>query len=194
MIPYKVYLLNLALVETIIDIDGCVVECGVWRGGMMAGISELLGGEREYYLFDSFEGLPAAREIDGKAAIDWQNDTESPHYFDNCRAEERFAEEAMKKANAQNYKLFKGWFSNTLSAFAPTKRIACLRLDGDWYDSTMECLTHLFPLVEKNGLIIIDDYYVWDGCSRAVHDYLSKNELQEKIMQFQNSLAYIVKQ
>lgn len=44
------------------------MECGVWRGGMIASISEILGNNREYYLFDSFEGLPQAKEIDGIAA------------------------------------------------------------------------------------------------------------------------------
>jgi hypothetical protein len=66
-------------------------------------------------------------------------------------------------------------------------------LDGDWYDSTMDCLANLFNKVNKGGIIIVDDYYVWDGCSRAVHDYLSKNNLTEKIRQSEAGICYIIK-
>jgi hypothetical protein len=41
-------------------------------------------------------------------------------------------------------------------------------------------------LVAKNGLVIIDDYYSWDGCSRAVHDYLSANSRVERIDKLNN--------
>lgn len=194
MIPLKIYLKNLRLIEKYANVSGCVVECGVWRGGMAAGMSELLGGDRTYYLFDSFEGLPQAKEIDGKAAIEWQNDKDSPGYRDNCKAEISYAEEAMRKSRTKNYHLIKGWFEETLPNFALTEQIAFLRLDADWYESTTQCLNSLYPKVAKGGLIIIDDYYAWDGCSRAVHDYLSRNSRKERIMQFQNKLAYIIKQ
>jgi O-methyltransferase len=48
--------------------------------GMAAGLVSMLGGKREYFLFDSFEGLPKAREIDGRAALEWQSNTQSPAY------------------------------------------------------------------------------------------------------------------
>lgn len=71
--------------------------------------------------------------------------------------------------------------------------IALLRLDGDWYDSTMTCLMHLFPLVTTGGLVIIDDYGVWEGCTRAVHRYLADNERPEGIRTTSSGVAYIVK-
>jgi hypothetical protein len=46
----------------------------------------------------------------------------------------------------------------------------------------MICLEYLFPKVIKGGLIILDDYHVWDGCSKALHDYLSKYKCSERIM------------
>lgn len=71
--------------------------------------------------------------------------------------------------------------------------ISILRLDGDWYNSTMQCLSSLFPMVKEGGIIIVDDYFVWDGCSRAVHDYLSKNSSVEKIQTFNNKICFIKK-
>ena len=194
MIPANTYAGNLALAKAFKNIKGSVVECGVWRGGMIAGMSEILGKDRNYYLFDSFEGLPKAQEIDGKAAKAWQSDTTGSFYHDNCKAEMFFAEQAMKLSKTPDYQLIKGWFHETLPQFISKKPIAVLRLDGDWYDSTLECLKHLFPLVAENGLVIIDDYFMWDGCTLAVHDYLSVNKLPYRIRTSPDGICYIIKQ
>jgi hypothetical protein len=58
MIPERLYAGNLHLAAGIAGIEGAVVECGTWRGGMIAGIADVLGSGRRYYLCDSFEGLP----------------------------------------------------------------------------------------------------------------------------------------
>src|SRR5947209_14025471 len=137
MIWRGAYMENLLACKQYAPATGCVVECGVWRGGMSAGIADTLPG-RLHYLFDSFEGLPPAKEIDGVSAIQWQADVHSPDYLDNCSASEQFADKAMSMSSAREYKLMKGWFENTLRGFTPSEPIAVLRLDGDWYDSTME--------------------------------------------------------
>jgi O-methyltransferase len=61
MVPENSYIRNLVSAEKVRNVEGCVVECGVWRRGMIVGIADLLGDGREYYLFDSFEGLPPSR-------------------------------------------------------------------------------------------------------------------------------------
>lgn len=193
MVPDRDYVDCLELVSKFKGVNGCVIECGVWRGGMIAGIVEVLGKEREYYLFDSFEGLPPAKEIDGQSAIAWQANTDGPGYYDNCKAEIEFATSAMKKSGAVNAKFVKGWFDDTVPGFNLQSPIAVLRLDGDWYDSTIVCLEKFFPLVQPGGLIILDDYYAWDGCSKALHDYLSKYKLSERIIQTYTSGCYLIK-
>ena len=194
MIPENIFYGNLALCKKIENVEGSIVECGVWRGGMSGAMAEIIGKNRDYYLFDSFEGLPDAKAIDGKAALDWQSDTKGPIYFDNCAAEIKYAEESMRLSKATNYNIIKGWFSETLPDFQISNGIALLRLDGDWYDSTMDCLVNLYPKVNKGGMIIIDDYYVWDGCTRATHDYLSKNNLPVRIRQSKVGVCYIIKE
>ena len=106
---------------------------------MIAGIAEILGADREYFLFDSFEGLPPATAMDGERAKAWQKDTQSPTYYDNCRAPIEFAERAMKLSSARKYKIVKGWFDDTLPKFVPPCPIAILRLDGDWYEFDPSC-------------------------------------------------------
>jgi hypothetical protein len=156
-LPKYVFINNLELVEEFRNIDGDVVECGVWRGGMIAGIASLLGENRSYYLFDSFEGLPEATNIDGQSALDWQADNN----VQNCRTDERFAHEAMKLSGVNKFHIVKGWFNQTLPEFKSRQKIAVLRLDADWYSSTAECLNYLYNQVVPNGLIIFDNYYAW---------------------------------
>jgi macrocin-O-methyltransferase TylF-like protien len=66
MIPPYIFESNLALCAEKAPDTGCIVEAGVWRGGMSAGMADMMPG-RVHYLFDSFEGLPPAKEIDGDA-------------------------------------------------------------------------------------------------------------------------------
>lgn len=192
MVDAQTFCDNLALAERVKNIPGCVVECGVWKGGMIAGLCMALGDSRCYYLFDSFQGLPAAKQIDGASAIKWQNNTDSPAYYDNCAAGKEFAISAMKLAKAKRFELFPGWFNDTVPQFNPNEPIALLRLDADWYDSTTICLESLFKKVAPGGLILIDDYYTWDGCSKAVHDFLSRNSMAERIQHI-NSVCFLEK-
>lgn len=110
-----------------------------------------------------------------------QLNTESPNFYDNCTASEIDAARAMSLAGIRDATLVKGWFENTLPLATFPNGIAILRMDADWYKSTYQILESLFPFLNENGLIVIDDYFLWDGCSRAVHDYLSENDLAERI-------------
>ncbi len=181
MISRDRFITNLALCQRRAPKQGCIVECGVWRGGMSAGIADTLPGRR-HFLFDSFEGLPPARKcVDGEKAVAYQRDVTSPRYHDNCTAEIGYAERAMRRSAAGEYRLIKGWFNKTVPNFVPPEPIAVLRLDGDWYDSTMECLRGLHRYVAPRGLVIVDDYYDWDGCSRAIHDFLSETKSTDRL-------------
>lgn len=192
MIPRRMYVANLKLACSAVSTPGAIVECGTWKGGMIAGIAKLLSQDRDYYLFDSFEGLPPVEPIDGQAAKQWQEDTQSPGYYDNCTASEMDAAKAMSLAGIKDAKLIKGWFENTLSQATFPNGIAILRMDADWYSSTSQILNSIFPFVNENGLVIIDDYYTWDGCSRAVHDYLSENKRPERIASY-NGVCFMHK-
>ena len=61
---------------------------------------------------------------------------------------------------------------DTLPEQAPS-RIALLRLDTDWYESTRHELIHLYPRLSQGGVLIVDDYGHWDGCRLAVDEYFA---------------------
>ena len=54
--------------------------------------------------------------------------------------------------------------------------IALLRLDTDWYESTLHELTHLFPLLALGGIIILDDYGWWSGSKKAADEYFQASK------------------
>lgn len=173
MIGRHSYIGNLRLVARAADVPGSIVECGTWRGGMIAGIADILGSDRCYYLFDSFQGLPSAKEVDGPAALAWQSNTTGPEYYENCSASEEEARKTMSISRAKDYRIIKGWFNDTLPKVSLSMPIAVLRLDADWYESTKCILDNLASHVVPGGLIIVDDYYYYDGCAKAVNEFVS---------------------
>lgn len=193
MIPRRKYMTNLLLAQRAGAVPGCVVECGVWRGGMIAGIAEVLGREREYVLCDSFEGLPAPTEKDGSFAGEWSKRGDSPFYFNNCRAEEAQARETMRRAGVERPILIRGYFEETIPELQLPQPISVLRLDGDWYSSIEVCLRVLYPKVTDGGIVILDDYGFWKGATRAVHEFLATKEGRVCVRQQDNAVYYFVK-
>jgi O-methyltransferase len=165
-------------------VAGAVVECGVWKGGsMMAAALALLQLRstcRQLYLFDTYAGMPPPRPVDrdrdGRSAADWLRD-ESPA-ADVVRA--RCGLDAVRQAMFRTrYPWGKilfvaGRVEETLPARAPG-RIALLRLDTDWYESTSHELEHLWPRLADGGVLIVDDYGHWQGARRAVDEYFARH-------------------
>lgn len=165
---------------------GDIVECGVWKGGsMMAAARTLLkegDGDRRLNLFDTFEGMPppgtADVSIDGDSAA--QLLAVAPKQ-DLVWAHSPL-EEARKAVLSTGYDpkkiaFVKGRVEETIPSRAPAK-IALLRLDTDWYESTRHELIHLYPRLVSGGVLIIDDYGHWKGARKAVDEYLKENSIQ----------------
>jgi len=74
-----------------------------------------------------------------------------------------------------------GFFSETLPT-APFATLALLRLDGDLYPSTRDALTHCYPRLAVGGFCIVDDYYAFEECRRAVDDYRSEHGITDELV------------
>ena len=175
------------------DVPGALVECGTWMGGCSFGLAlaqkAVFGAVvRPVHMLDSFEGLPPADERDGPAAIAYQNTPDDPGYMDNCRAplDRVLALRDALGLTQTECPIVPGWFAQTVPDLRPRLAacgIAWLRVDCDWYEPVRFVLDHLGPLVSEDGIVILDDYYAWDGCARATHDYLSHNDLAYRLRQ-----------
>jgi hypothetical protein len=192
MLSREHYITNLALAESV-KCSGCVIECGVWKGGTSAGMAEVLGPDRRYFLLDSFQGHLPPQPVDGPAASAWQADKEGPWYFNNAVVGPEEADAAMKSSGARHYQLIPGWFEDTIPKFTPPEPIAVLRIDCDWYAGTTLCLRALFPYLAEGGIMIADGYPDWDGYARAVHEYLAGYRGMARIKLFRNTLYYLAK-
>jgi len=154
-------------------VPGDVMEAGVWKGGLtilMRGILKAWGvTDRRVWVADSFAGLPPP---DPDTHLE---DAVTAFLLDDVDQLRISLPEV--RANFRRYGLLDhqvrflaGWFRDTLPA-APVERLALLRLDVDWYESTRDCLRYLYPRLEVGGYVIIDDYGLPLGCRRAVDEY-----------------------
>ena len=184
------------------NVPGSFVECGVWRGGCAAvmGLANIhLKGARDLHLFDSFQGLPEPTEKDGDRARSYSQGKASGTLESSSRCEadlndvRSFLLEHLRFDGSKVH-FHAGWFQNTVphqaSSIGP---IALLRLDGDWYESTYVCLEYLYPQLARGGFVVVDDYWTWEGCHRAVDDYRGLHKITSSILRIDDGAAYWIK-
>jgi O-methyltransferase len=178
-------------------IGGALAECGVWRGGsvlaMIAALQRHGVADRDLYLYDTFSGMTRPTEHDrteyGPAAVDtWETDTRAGrHPWGALFGRDKFSLAAVRETlGASGYPVdrmhfVQGPVEATLPAQAPGP-LALLRLDTDWYESTLHELVHLYPLLARGGVLIIDDYGHWEGCRRAVDEYFARADVRPVLL------------
>ena len=153
------------------NIPGDIVECGVFNGGSSAAMAQEADMEnRSLWLYDSFEGMPEVKDIDGADAA---------KYVGQCVGEVDKVRLAMQLIGLQKEKFIikKGWFNETFHTEGPSK-IALLHIDSDWYESVMISLDRFYDLVEEGGVILLDDFGHWEGCRNAFYDFVKKRDLK----------------
>lgn len=157
-------------------IPGAIVECGVWRGGVVAAAARTLLAKndiRDLYLFDTFEGMSEPTEADvstgGHKAIDIFRKTKNW-----CAADISDVQAVLAQTGypSDRVHFVKGLVEQTIPTHAP-EAIAVLRLDTDWYESTKHEMEDLWPRLAKGGVLLVDDYGKWQGSRKAIDEYLS---------------------
>lgn len=169
------------------NLSGAIVECGVWRGGVMMAVAKTLltlgMTDWDLYLFDTFEGMPQPTQIDRDfrnrpAQRRFEATKQSLDSSDWCAASIDDVRDNMLSTQypQERIHLVPGRVENTIPVNAPDK-ISLLRLDTDWFESTWHELVYLYPRLVVGGVLIIDDYGHWQGARRAVDDYFSKHNI-----------------
>ena len=171
------------------EVAGDFVECGVWRGGsvlaMALTLRELAVEDREIYLYDTFTGMtePTDSDVsrDGSALGDWRAAEASGErawgeMFHPTIVNEDAVRSTVIESGypAERFRFVPGPVEDTIPKTIPG-RIALLRLDTDWYESTRHELEHLYPLLAPGGVLIIDDYGHWEGARAAVDEYFESH-------------------
>jgi hypothetical protein len=197
------------------DIPGCYVECGVWKGGaaglMALGNLAYGSSRRQIHLFDAFDdicepdpavdGERALAEVEQKAGVDRSELSGKLQPLRGVYADHGGAatvehvDQLMRgvvgyDVNSLYYHV--GWFQDTLP-LAETGDIAILRLDGDWYASTKTCLEHLYDNVVSGGFVVIDDYGTYEGCRKAVDEFMEARGVRAYLNHVNADCRYWIK-
>ncbi|MBR0455501.1 MAG: class I SAM-dependent methyltransferase [Firmicutes bacterium] len=145
-------------------VPGAVAELGVYQGDIAWQINALLP-DRQFYLFDTFEGFTEsdvatekAYVLSGAAVGEFSDTTvgsvlERLPYPENCH-------------------IRKGHFPETAAGLAHAE-FAFVSLDADLYEPTKAGIEFFYPRLNDGGIMIIHDYNNtrFKGVNQAVKEY-----------------------
>lgn len=176
-------------VETVLaeGVPGHFIETGVWRGGVIILMRAVLMAhgvtDREVWAADSFAGVPAGR-LDEDLASQLHEYPELAVSADEVRENLR-----LYGLLDGQVKFLEGLFGETLP-YVADRRFALVRLDGDLYESTRDALENLYPVLSPRGYVIVDDYGSYDGCRKAVDEYIAAHRLDVHISRIDHSAVF----
>jgi len=199
------------------NVKGDFVECGVWEGGNLILLQNLLEknnvNDKKIFGFDTFDGMvEPTLENDGLQAyneflytkknnLKWccasldkvkNNFIENTGFLKKDKSNMQvFKENVVHRVN--NLNLIKGKVEDTLldQANIPTD-ISILRLDTDFYESTKIELEILYKNLSYNGILIIDDYGTWKGSKKAVDEFFFNKNI--KFFYIDEGCRFLIKQ
>ncbi|WP_211348721.1 TylF/MycF family methyltransferase [Nocardioides litoris] len=163
------------------SVPGDFVETGAWRGGTCIYARAVLAAhgvtDRDVWVADSFEGLPAP---DGRFAADAgdQHHVEPDLAVSVEQVQDNFRRYDLLD---DHVRFLVGWFADTLPT-APIEQVAVLRLDGDMYSSTIDGLEPLYDKVSTGGYVVVDDYGAVKGCAQAIHDFRARRGITDELV------------
>jgi O-methyltransferase len=191
-------------------IEGSYVECGVASGTHpIIACNTIIQNnllKRDIYMYDTYEGLTKPGEYDyslnpsfmnnEKVIETWKKKQTNENRSDWCCCS---LEQVKKNVNETKYpeeklNFIKGDVFETLKdeKYLP-KKIAVLRLDTDWYDSSKFELEILYNRVVDGGVIIFDDYYFWNGQHKATDEFLKENNIKKTVKRYNHKTGYFIK-
>lgn len=160
---------------------GRYMEAGVAMGGSALVIAAMKPKGASLDLYDVFEILPPPTEQDGeKSRIIYDKfinggvtDLTSTNYIGASENLLAFVKTIFEKMGIDpgdyNINFVKGLFEETLKV---RDTISFCHVDCDWYHSVTHVIQEIANNMALNGLIVFDDYNSFEGCKKAVDDWL----------------------
>lgn len=194
---YTMYTATKYVIEN--GIDGDFIECGVGDGNKLAIASALCKKrgitDYQFYLYDTFAGMTEPSEhdyknFDFKSALNQsevviekfnrlkEDDHNKWCYYPLEKVKDLIA---LSDYPQSHFHFIKGNILETIPN-SLHKRIALLRLDTDWYESSYHELIHLYDLVVEGGVIIFDDYGAWHGQKLATDRFFEEKAIKPLLM------------
>ena len=184
------------LFEKTIHIEGDIVECGIFKGSSFlrfAMYRKIHNVENKKLVgFDSFDNFPETEYEEDKNLRE-KFITEAG---DMSISRQQLTDVLSYKNCGNNVILIQGDITKTVPEFVDKykdAKISILNIDVDIYEPTVKILEHLYPLVTKNGIIILDDYMTFPGETKAVNEYFKNTNVVIEKPLFANTPHYIIK-
>lgn len=170
----------LADVETR-EVPGIFVEAGVAMGGSACVMAKTKRPDRELRLYDVFDLLPPPSPQDGARATEVYAYFRAGHvqgrtdinYVTHAHDMLSFVRRNMQTVGidpeACNIRFEQGLYQDTLHIDGA---VAFAHIDCDWHDSVVTCIERISNWISPGGVMLFDDYHSFEGCRRAVDDWL----------------------
>ncbi len=162
--------------------EGVLIEAGCALGGSAIVIASAKSKQRPFFIHDVFGMIPPPSEKDG-ADVHRRYEVIKSGRSTGIGGNKYYGYETelyqKVRSNFERHHLpieqngihlIRGRFEDTLTV---ESSVALAHIDGDWYESVMTCLVRIVPHLTSGGVLVIDDYYDWSGCRRAVDEYFA---------------------
>lgn len=153
--------------DHVANLEGDIVECGVWNGGMSIYLSHQ-HPTKQIWVCDSYEGFEPIEKQTHK----YERERHTSEYTVIPQGSiisplEKVTENFNKYGLGEDIEkkrinLVKGFVSESLPGM-PVEKIALLRIDVDGYSPTLDVLENLYDKVVEGGLIIFDDSNLYES-------------------------------
>lgn len=182
-------------------LEGAIVETGCALGGSSILMASIKDKSREFYVYDVFGMIPPPTEEDGTDVQERYKTIESgtsqgiggDTYYGYEENLYQKVVQSFSKFNVDvepnHVHLVQGLYQDTLQI---NSLIALAHIDCDWYESVKTCLSRIEPHLVSGGILVIDDYYTWSGCTKAVDEYFAQ-EAKGNYQFIEKSRLHIVK-
>jgi len=186
------------LFKTAVNVPGAIVECGVFKGASLSRFAmfrDLLAtpSAKPIVAFDVFGAFPeTAFEPDKKARHDFVAAAGA-----QSASIDQMREILEHKRCGKSVELVPGDICLTVPEYVaanPQLKISLLNLDTDIYEPCVTILEHLYPRLVRGGVLMIDDYGVFPGETKAVDDYFRDKCGRIQKLPFCDSPCYLVKE
>lgn len=183
-----------------LNLEGAVVETGCALGGSSIVIAYAKNKKRKFFIYDTFGMIPAPSEQDGEDVHERYKVIQSGEasglgnekYYGYV---ENLYNKVINNLNLfgfdileNNINLVKGLYENSLKIDFP---VALAHIDCDWFDSVLLSLQKIEPYLVSGGTLVIDDYYTYSGCRKAVDEYFKDKKNDFKFVK--RSRLHIIK-
>ena len=176
------------------NIPGCIIECGVFKGVSLirfATFLKLLKSNKKIIAFDTF-----GKHTTTKISSDHKRRKILLSHGKEAISEKQLMNILKRKGLEKNIQLIKGDITKTVPNYLklnPKLKISLLNLDVDFYEPSMSILKNFYPKLSKDGILMLDDYGVWDGETMAVDEYFIDKKIKIRKYTFSKTPSYIIK-